>query len=175
MDLRCCRGNRHGCEQSERKSPDRASIILMEGMAGSQDARVGYSKRRGFMNLRHSKSLLNAAVLAGLGLAIASGQTQDTSGNGLLNGKYEFRHIAIQAVQNTSPGGPLNRPAQITASYGLITVDGAGKYTITGTSVDNTVSGGAAQALNVTGTYAIGSNGAGYVSSPLYPTGPNLV
>jgi uncharacterized protein (TIGR03437 family) len=64
-------------------------------------------------------------------------------------------------------------PTQITASYGTITFDGGGNYKITGTSVDNTVSGGAAQTLTVTGTYAIGSNGTGYVANPLYPTDAN--
>jgi uncharacterized protein (TIGR03437 family) len=114
------------------------------------------------MNLRQSKSLLKAAVLAGLGLAIASGQTQDTSGNNLLNGKYEFRNVAIQAVDTNG------NPTQVTATSGVITFDGNGHYTITGTLVDNTVSSGSPQALSTTGVYAIGSNGTGYVSSPLY-------
>ena len=116
------------------------------------------------MYRRHNQSLFPIAVLALFGLAVAPGQTFDTSGDGLLNGSFRFRHVAVQNVDAN-----LN-PTQITASYGTITFDGAGNYTITGTTVDNTVSGGAAQPLSVTGTYAIGSNGAGYVSNPLYPT-----
>ena len=45
------------------------------------------------MNLRQNRFLL---ILVGLGMAIASGQTQDNSGNGLLKGTYVFRNVAIQ-------------------------------------------------------------------------------
>jgi uncharacterized protein (TIGR03437 family) len=110
---------------------------------------------RGPMNLR-------LFLLAGLGLAIASGQTQDTSGNGLLKGSFRFRHVA---VQNTDDNG---NPTEMTASFGTITFDGGGNYTLSGTTIDNTVSGGAAQPLTATGAYAIGANGTGYVASPLY-------
>lgn len=115
------------------------------------------------MNLRQSKSLFKTAVLAGLGLVIASGQTQDTSGNGLLQGNFHFRNVAIQSVDANM------NPTQVTATYGLIAFDGAGHYTITGNQVDNTVSSGAPQTFSTTGTYAIGANGTGYIASPLYP------
>lgn len=98
------------------------------------------------------------------GLSAAQGQTQDTSGNGLLKGNFAFRNVA---VTNTDEN---NNPTEVTATYGTIVFDGAGNYKITGTQVDNTVSNGAPQAYNVSGTYAIGSNGTGWVSSPLYPT-----
>jgi uncharacterized protein (TIGR03437 family) len=110
------------------------------------------------MNLRQ------AVVLAGLGMAMVSGQTQDTSGNGLLKGNYQFRNVAVQAVDGNG------NPTQVTATYGSIVFDGNGNYTITGTQVDNTVSGGTPAPFSTTGTYAIGANGAGYVASPLYPT-----
>jgi uncharacterized protein (TIGR03437 family) len=97
-------------------------------------------------------------------MPVAFGQTPDTSGNGLLKGSYAFRHVAIQNVDSNS------NPTQITASYGTVTFNGAGQYTITGTTVDNTVSNGTPQSLNVTGTYAIGANGAGFLANPLYPT-----
>jgi uncharacterized protein (TIGR03437 family) len=116
------------------------------------------------MRFKPSKFLLPVAAM--FTLAVASGQVQDTSGNGLLNGTFQFRHVAIQNYDQN-----LN-PTQITASYGTITFDGAGSYTLTGTTVDNTVSSGAPKPLNVTGTYAIGSNGAGYVANPLYPANP---
>jgi uncharacterized protein (TIGR03437 family) len=117
------------------------------------------------MHLRRSKfSFPVASVFA---MAVAFGQTQDTSGNGLLHGSFQFRHVAIQNIdQNLSP-------SQITATYGAITFDGAGNYTVTGTTIDNTVLNGAAQPLSVTGKYAIGSNGAGYVANPLHPTNVN--
>jgi uncharacterized protein (TIGR03437 family) len=116
------------------------------------------------MNLRQSKSFLQAAVLAGFGWVAAWGQTQDISGNGMLKGNYQFRNVAIQAIDTNS------NPTQVTATYGLIVFDGNGNYSITGTQVDNTVSGGTPQTFTTKGTYAIGANGTGYIASPLYPT-----
>jgi uncharacterized protein (TIGR03437 family) len=116
------------------------------------------------MRLRQSKFLIPVAAL--FGLAVAFGQTQDTSGNSLLQGSFHFRHLAVQNVD------PFGNPTQITASNGTITFDGAGNYTVTGTSVDNTVSNGASQPLSVSGKYAIGLNGMGYVANPLHPTTP---
>jgi uncharacterized protein (TIGR03437 family) len=104
----------------------------------------------------------------GLGIGLAAGQTQDNSKNSLLKGKFAFRHLAVQNIDSNFD------PSEVTASFGTITFDGAGNYTIAGSSVDNTVAGGAAQPLNVTGTYAIGSNGAGYIANPLFPTDNNL-
>ena len=105
--------------------------------------------------------------MAVFGLAVASGQTQDTSGNGMLKGNFAFRHVAVLNVDENYD------PAEIAATYGTIVFDGAGHYSVTATTMDNTVSGGASQILIVSGTYAIGSNGAGYVSNPLYPTDYN--
>jgi len=101
-----------------------------------------------------------------LSVAAAAGQTQDTSGNGMLKGAYEFRHLAVQIVDANF------NPTDITAVYGTITFDGAGTYTVAATSVDNGVSNGAPQPVNLSGTYAIGSNGIGYLLNELYPTGP---
>src|SRR5580658_1682613 len=117
------------------------------------------------MHLTLNKFLLPLAAL--IGMAVAFGQTQDTSGNGLLHGSFEFRHVAIPNVDANS------NPTEVTATYGTITFDGAGNYAVTGTTVDNTVSGGTPQALTVSGTYAIGSNGTGYIANPLYPTNFN--
>jgi len=111
--------------------------------------------------------LFRTATLAVFGLAIAAAQTQDTSGNSLLKGTFQYRHVAVLNVDESF------NPTEIAATYGAIKFDGAGNYTIAGTTVDNTVSGGVPQTLNVTGTYAIGSNGAGYVANPLFPTDYN--
>ena len=119
------------------------------------------------MYLRQIQSLFSAAAFLTFGLAVAAGQTPDTRGNGLLKGSYRFRHVAVLNVDANYD------PSDIAASDGTITFDGAGNYTVSGTKVDNTISGGAAQALNATGTYAIGSSGAGYVANPLYPTDYN--
>jgi uncharacterized protein (TIGR03437 family) len=114
--------------------------------------------------MRQHKTQFQVAALTVFGLAVASGQTQDTSGNGFLNGTFQFRHVAILNVDGN------NDPTEIAATYGTIKFNGGGTYTITGTTVDNTVSNGVPQPLNVSGTYAIGANGAGYVANPLYPT-----
>src|SRR5579862_2665004 len=108
------------------------------------------------------KFLLSVLCLAAAELAL--GQVQDTSGNGLLHGTFRFRHLTVKNID------PDFNPTEMAASYGSITFDGAGNYTLTGTIVDNMVSSGAAQPLNVTGQYAIGSNGTGYVANPLAPT-----
>jgi uncharacterized protein (TIGR03437 family) len=100
-------------------------------------------------------------------MAAAVAQTQDISQNSLLKGSYRFRHVAIQLVDSNF------NPTGITASSGTITFDGGGSYTITGTSVDPQVSGGAPTVLNVTAKYAIGSNGTGYLTNPLFPNDPN--
>jgi len=117
--------------------------------------------------MHRAQSKFPLAILTVLSLAVAIAQTQDNSGNALLKGNFAFRHTAVQNIDANFD------PSQITASYGKIAFDGAGNYTITGTSVDNTASNGSPQALSVTGTYAIGSNGAGYVSNPLYPSDNN--
>jgi uncharacterized protein (TIGR03437 family) len=113
------------------------------------------------------RAFRNLVLVAAFSLAVAAGQTQDTSGNAMLKGSYRFRHLAVQTVDANF------NPTDITAVYGTITFDGAGNYTIAGTSVDNGVSSGAPQPLNITGTYAIGSNGTGYLTNELYPTDPN--
>ncbi|HEY4087051.1 MAG TPA: hypothetical protein VGM43_13985 [Bryobacteraceae bacterium] len=115
------------------------------------------------MHLRKNSSSHYLMAFLILGLASAGAQTQDSSQNSLLHGTYHFRHVAVQNVNNTYD------PTQMTASFGTITFDGAGNYVITGTTVDNTVNSGAGQSLTVTGKYAIGSSGAGYVENPIYP------
>jgi uncharacterized protein (TIGR03437 family) len=102
------------------------------------------------------------------GLSVAPAQTQDNSQNILLKGSYRFRHVAVLSVDSNFD------PSEIAASYGTITFDGQGNYAVAGSTVDNTISNGAATALNVSGTYAIGSSGAGYIANPLYPTDYNM-
>lgn len=139
------------------------------------------------------KPILKLAAIAGLGLASLQAQTFDTSGNGQLNGNYRFRHLA---VTNWDDNG---NPTEVTATFGEITFDGAGNYTVQGaTVVDNTIASGGEQAfflnylglldedetgpacpcsttsLGVTG-YAIGASGAGYISNPLFTTDPDSV
>lgn len=99
--------------------------------------------------------------------AIIMAQTQDSSQDRLLKGNFAFRHIAILNID------AYGNPTEVEAISGAITFDGAGNYTVSATSVDNTVSSGSAQVLNTTGAYAIGSSGAGYIANPLFPTDSN--
>src|ERR1700678_2460352 len=103
---------------------------------------------------------LLAVVLAGFGLATLNAQSADTSGNGLRKGTFAFRHVAVQALDTNY------NPAEVTATYGIITFDGLGDYNVNGTVVDNTANP-ASQPLNVRGVYAIGSNGTGFIANPL--------
>src|SRR5277367_7020511 len=110
---------------------------------------------------------LHAMVLAGFGFAgfglpNLNAQSADSSGNGLLKGTFAFRHVAVQALDTNY------NPTEVTASFGTITFDGLGDYSVIGTVVDNTANP-VSQPLNVTGAYAIGSNGTGFIANPLYP------
>ncbi len=88
------------------------------------------------MRLRQNKFLFSLAAFFTLGLALAAGQTQDNSQNGLLKGSYRFRDVAVQNVDSNF------NPIEITATYGTISFDGGGNYTITGTIVDNIATNG---------------------------------
>src|SRR5258708_5974963 len=95
------------------------------------------------------------AIIAAFGGAVLSAQSLDSSGNGLLKGAFRFRQVAILNYDNNG------FVTQVRAAYGTITFDGAaplGNYSVTGTSVDNTVSRGAPQSLSVAGTYVIGGD-----------------
>ncbi len=126
----------------------------------------GKVARGNVKNLFRSQSLFRLAIFAIFGFSAARAQVQDTSGNAMLNGTFEFRHVAVLNIDSN------DNPVEIAATYGTITFDGNGNYRVRGTIVDNTVLSGEPEALVETGTYAIGSNGAGYVANPLYPTDP---
>ncbi len=113
------------------------------------------------------QSILFVSALCVFGLTEAFGQTQDNSQNALLKGTYHFRHLAVQNVDANY------NPTDITATYGTIVFDGAGNYTLTGTTLDNVATNGISQPLNVTGTYAIGASGSGIITNPLYESDPN--
>lgn len=87
----------------------------------------------------------------------------DTSGNATLKGSYRFRNII--AVTYDSKGNVT----EVLAAYGVITFNGAGGYSASGTYVDNSSAGGSGkpQTLNtISACYAIGANGIGYIVNP---------
>jgi uncharacterized protein (TIGR03437 family) len=110
------------------------------------------------------KHNFGSAALLAFALGTLHAQTVDNSGNGLLKGAFRFRQVAVLNYDQNA------NPTQMRSAYGVITFDGNGNYSVTGTYVDNTVSNGAPQTLTVTSTYAIGSNGLGYMQNPLLPT-----
>jgi uncharacterized protein (TIGR03437 family) len=111
------------------------------------------------------KNLLQIVTVVALGTVVLNAQTTvDSSGSGMLKGAYRFRQVAVLNV-NTTTGAPT----EICAAFGVITFDGVSSFTLQGGFIDNTISGGAAQTFpaNLTGSYAIGSNGTGLLTSPM--------
>ena len=104
--------------------------------------------------MRHAPAAL-AILVAASGLA--SAQTWDTSGNGMLNGTYYFRETAY-SLQDYA--GDLNYAAAV---YGNISFDGNGNYTFNATLYDS--QGNYGRLPPVAGTYAISASGYGYISS----------
>lgn len=113
------------------------------------------------MKLLRNNSLMPLAMILAFGLADAAAQTPDSSGNGLLKGSFRFRRLAVLNVDANY------NPTEVAATYGTIVFDGAGNYTVTATTVDNIATSGVSQPLSVTGTYAIGSGGSGYLTNLL--------
>jgi uncharacterized protein (TIGR03437 family) len=103
----------------------------------------------------------HAGLFAGLliGLPIEA-QTWDTSGNGMLNGTYYFRDVGWQGRHDATNNLQLAQ-----AAYGTI-VFSNGTYTIVDANeYDST--GEASIPFSISGTYSVGANGYGFLSSPL--------
>src|SRR5260370_34676017 len=114
-----------------------------------------------FMNL--SRVLLLMSMATGL---IAQTSTWDTSGNGMLNGQYYFRHVTYQ-LSNAGDGSLYDA----IAVYGTVTFSGTGTYSINATLADGRT--GQLQTLKPSGTYSIAASGQGFLSSPLF-TGDSI-
>ncbi len=120
------------------------------------------------------KLYLPVTLMAAFGAVLCgqNGKTFDSSGNGLLKGTYNFRHLAATALDSNG------NPTEVTATSGVINFDGKGNYSLAGSYVDNTIAKGAPQNINVIscaagkapcGNYAIGGNGLGFIANPLAP------
>lgn len=115
------------------------------------------------------------------------GTVFDNSGNGMLSGTYYFRHVLYGISSQADESGIIGDISEAIAVYGNISFNGSGTYTIIGGIVSDSyvdsqeeaiVQDGlscylagtlctAAQGTNVTGTYAISSNGFGYLTNPI--------
>jgi len=91
----------------------------------------------------------------------------DKSGNGLLKGAYNFRHVAWQV--GTDMTGNLGKAVSI---YGAITFDGNGNYSINGSAWDSRTP--SIQPFTATGTYLISASGFGRLSSDLFSNGVGI-
>jgi uncharacterized protein (TIGR03437 family) len=109
----------------------------------------------------NAQTVRRAGVLATLliGLPI-EGQTWDTSGNGMLNGTYYFRDVGWQGRYDKT-----NNLQLAEATYGTIVFNN-GTYTISNANeFDSTAE--AILPFSANGTYSVGANGYGFLSSPL--------
>src|ERR1035438_10532665 len=109
--------------------------------------------------MKLARVLLLISMAAGLG---AQTSTWDTSGNGMLNGTYYFRHVLYQL--SNAGTGQLYDTASL---YGTITFSGTGTYAVTASEVD--YAAGQLTHGTVNGTYSIAASGQGFLSNP-YPT-----
>ena len=89
----------------------------------------------------------------------------DSSGDGLLNGTYYFRHV-VWDVGNTQLN-PLSNLNYAVALYGTVVFDGKGNYSMTATEYGL----GSKQPTAVTpapsGTYTIAASGHGMMDNPI--------
>ncbi len=99
------------------------------------------------------------AFTAALMLAGAlSAQDWDTSGNSLLQGRYNFRQVVWNVKDST---GDLARSVAITGS---IEFNGSGQYRLSATVVDSISP--REQSLSLDGFYAISASGYGFLTNP---------
>jgi uncharacterized protein (TIGR03437 family) len=113
--------------------------------------------------MRLSRALLMISMATGL---FAQTSTWDTSGNGMLNGQYYFRHVTYQ-LSNAGDGSLYDA----IAVYGTVAFSGTGTYSINATLADGRT--GQLQTLKPSGTYSIAASGQGFLSSPLF-TGDSI-
>jgi uncharacterized protein (TIGR03437 family) len=107
--------------------------------------------------MKLARVLLLISTAAGLA---AQTSTWDTSGNGMLNGTYYFRHVLYQL--SNAGTGQLYDTASL---YGTVTFSGTGTYAMTATEVDYGL--GQMGKVSPTGTYSIAASGQGFLSHPL--------
>lgn len=103
-----------------------------------------------------------AALLLSL-LPSLGAQQWDNSGNALLQGQYNFRHVAWVI------GDKLGNLKRSVSLYGTINFDGNGSYSLNAFVFDSDVK--QQQTFSTKGTYSIAASGQGFLSSPVLDTG----
>ena len=107
--------------------------------------------------MKLTRALLLISVATGL---FAQTSTWDTSGNGMLNGQYYFRHV-LYVLSSTGDGTLYDE----LAVYGTVTFNGTGAYTMNATLVD--VQAQQLQSGTLSGTYSIAASGQGFLTNPV--------
>jgi uncharacterized protein (TIGR03437 family) len=107
--------------------------------------------------MKVARALLLMSMATGL-----FAQTWDTSGNGMLNGQYYFRHVLYQ-LSSSAGNGTLSDAASL---YQTVNFSGTGTYTMTNAQL---LHGGQLGPISTTGTYSIAASGHGFLSNPLAP------
>jgi hypothetical protein len=108
--------------------------------------------------MKLARVLLLSSMATGL---IAQTPTWDTSGNGMLNGQYYFRHVTYEI--SSAGTGALYDALSL---YGSVAFDGKGTYSMSATLLDGR--SGQIQRGTIAGTYSIAASGHGLMSNPLF-------
>jgi uncharacterized protein (TIGR03437 family) len=103
------------------------------------------------------RALLMISMATGL---FAQTANWDTSGNGMLNGQYYFRHVLY--VLSNAGDGSLSDALSV---YGTVTFNGTGTYSMNATVLD--AANGSINSGTLSGTYSIAASGQGFLSNPL--------
>jgi uncharacterized protein (TIGR03437 family) len=107
--------------------------------------------------MRTARTLPGLALLAAL--AFAQDTPWDRSGNNLLRGAYNFRHVYFEVGDDA---GNFRRAIAI---WGTVNFDGNGNYDISNARVlDSSATG--TSALSLRGTYVLSASGLGFMDSP---------
>jgi uncharacterized protein (TIGR03437 family) len=119
-------------------------------------------------------------LAASVGPIAAQTTTLETSGNGMLNGTYYFRHVTYLISSSEDEYGIVGDISRAIALYGNITFDGNGNYSISPIAQISDSGFGPPTALScyqsdtscatgsaVAGLYAISASGFGYVVNPI--------
>src|ERR1022692_713574 len=107
--------------------------------------------------------LLSGALLMAAAPARVEAQSFDTSGTASLSGQYLFRYVDFFNDAN----GNVTESCTLT---GVITFDGAGKYTLSNTQLfDSAGTAGLGTCASLAGgTYGVQSNGIAQLDTPLF-------
>lgn len=108
--------------------------------------------------------VITTAVAARRGAAANATISFDTSGNGMLNGRYYVRLLSTSVQASGTMVGA-------NSVFGIMTFDGNGNYNFTGQNYVS--SSGQTSALTYNGIYSVASSGMAQIENPLYSRDAN--